>query len=577
MATKVVRGEESFSIATLLVDDDATDHTKSRPTVKYSQLSPSCNEPVAALDQLPETYFVSNWEAGRGQEEHISSLEKSCFKSARLSQIAANDAAVFLSGEYPGSKRTKKGLSTKASSPSASIGNEVLIMSSTSGDSTFRKAQYHAFTFSFPQAEFDLCAPTKESSTYRQLLEVRQCGLQRSGALSLSKDLLSFDAFDVVEICTGMCLFSEPALNMCIENGMIKPKLLAAQPFSLSERDIIIRLAMTIANMAALYIYGTKTKGSCPVRINIDIPCIQYYQNALESFENGMCSASDALEWFAAIKKRRLLLFRAFRNAIEHELKQRGLHQNSVEICLSSGLQAAEEVILTNVLIPHGPVDWIQEILNSVLEDGDEFWAEAIGLQDEKEREPSTWRQFCTLSYVYEVLKPVLRARAVGKKVSDDDTTRCTSKSAPPSPKLKGRKQDDYFGTGSSSEAPRRVLLLAVDDQDESRIYTKANRALSQLHATSARSPGAGPPSSAPTTTRILTIYPAPQIVIGTSTPSTNWRRPSLWRAPLQHGGEQGAELQFRNEEHLVESCSDVLKNVYGAGLVEHLQSWLRK
>lgn len=572
--------QDSLNLAILLPQHDAQDKSSSRSITNYRRLPLSSNQAVLSLGELPETHLVSRWNDDRDKCGNQGPMEKACFKSARLSEVAANDAAVFLSGDYPGSRGSKKNRSKKPSmSPSALIADQVLTLSSSSGESTFRKAQYHAFTFSFPQAEFDLNSPTRDHQTYRQLLEIRQCGLVRSGALSLSKTLLSFESFDTVEICTGMCLFSEPNLNMCINNGTIRPDLLAIQPFSLSERDIIIRLATTIANMAALYIYGTNTRQGHAMRINIDIPGMQYYQSALESFESGKCSASDVLEWSAAIKKRRLLLFRAFRNAVEYALSQRGLKESHAQVSLSCGLQAAEETILRNVLTPQGPVDWIKEILKSLLKDDEEFWEEAINLQEEKEREPGTWRQFSTLSYVYEVLKPVLRAQKTDNMVTTSNNgVPQSTRSAPPSPKSSPPKCNSYFDESASTSftPPRRVLLLAIDDQDESRIYTKTNRSLSQLTATSARSPGFGTLLSTPTIAHILTIYPAPQIVVGTSNPSAGWRRPSLWRAPLGAASEMGAEMQFQAVDGgSIDSSSDLLKKVYDADLVENLQSWL--
>lgn len=313
--------------------------------------------------------------------------------------------------------------------------------------------------------------------------------------------------------------------------------------------------------------------------------------DALTAFENGACGSEDVLAWMTAIKNRRLLLFRTFSKAIEYGLRERGLLGDDVQIVLSRGLKAVGETIFCKLRYLPNRLNWIQEIMSAIIHDGDESWVEFLGLLSDNEQTPNTWRQFHTLSYVYEVVKPVLRARSTmqsslratsdpntGKTICSETNSRAT-KSAPPSPPPNYLAQKDYFDSATTPQSQRlpRILLLAIDDSDEGRIYTKAYQALCKLSTSAARSPGSQSVQPPPIIARILTISPAPQILVGApAVKEKSWSRPSLWRAPLRSDRTVGSCLQFRTEEGLVVTDSDVLKIVYDEQLISQLERWLQ-
>lgn len=560
MATQERKEEGySFSIA-ILIRDDTEDMERAATIVRYRELQSdakirSASESVLSFEELPGSHWVFKYDAATEAKQSAKSVNATCLKAAQLSHVAAYDAAVFLSGAYPRFKPGKKGSTAEDLSTTLVTIENATLIPSTSGscDSSFRKAQYHTFVFSFPGIV---------SRAFRQMLEIRQCGLQRSGAMSLSKDLWAFKSFDRVEVVTGMCLLNEQALLSCINGGCIQPQHLAQQPISMSEMDTIIRLSTAIANTTALCIHQRSRIPATAFCINVDIPSVQYYKDAVESLKARLCTADQVSEWIAAIRNRRQRLFHAFREAVVHGLKHRGLSANDVRFELSSGLKAADEAIEAQMKQLGSGVEWLPEMMKSIKEDRSESWNEFLALQDDIDHCPNDWRQFSTLSYVYEVVKPVL-----GSLKTMQGST-CTPASAPISPVAKEIKQEGYFvARNSLSSTPvTRVLLLAVDDSDESRIYTKANNLLCKLGTTSARSPGTCSISPAPIVSRLLTICPAPQVIVGTSCAYKEWRRPSLWRAQLPNNE------QFRTDQNVSEVHLDVLRRVYGLDLVDNLQ-----
>lgn len=571
-----MRSTEEASKIAILVRKEGSNET----LVKYRQIDRHADEAgsdhsIITFDELPKSYFVSGCDGNGNSQKNPSTLNKSCSKSLSLSHAATYDAAIFLSDKFPRyqSRKKKKGPpETASNAPAVSTGHAALILSrDNKSGSTFNSPQYHAVTFSLPQPTTEGVTGALNLQKYHELLMIRQPGLQRSGPMSLSKDLWSFEAFTAVEMCTGMCLFSEQDLSLCIQNGSIQPAQLAQLPISLSEKEIITRLSTTIANTAGLYFHGCETRQHRPLRINIDIPSVQYYRDALNAYSEGKCRSQDVLDWIAAIRGRRHLLFDAFAKAIRYGLNERCVPADAVEVILSCGLNAADEGIFCALRVSPSPADWLQLILDSVLGDSKEFWASFMDLVGEDERKPRSWRQFSTLSYMYEVAKPVLRARSAVHVQSKADGYFNTTVTGSALHTLDAE-------TKTSSASATRVLLLAIDDIDECRIYTKAYQALCRLSTTSARSPGVSSMSSVPVTTRILTICPAPQVIFGMSGPELDWTRPSLWRAPLRNSeANEPALLQFRTEEDLLKTDSDILKEVYNEELVTRLENWVQK
>ena len=144
------------------------------------------------------------------------------------------------------------------------------------------------------------------------------------------------------------------------------------------------------------------------------------------------------------------------------------------------------------------------------------------------------------------------------------------TRSAPPSPDCTTQYQSGFFDyTHNSAKPPSpRILLLAIDDVDEYRLYTKAYQSLCRLSAQSARSPGESVTPSVPITTRILALSPCPRVIFGAvGEESATWERMSLWRAPLRHA--HGKALDFVADDGVRHSCTDVLRKVFDAELVD--------
>jgi hypothetical protein len=117
--------------------------------------------------------------------------------------------------------------------------------------------------------------------------------------------------YDRVEIIFGVCLFSAEILCSSVleDGGVDVQKLLDAKP-TFYEMDFIARSSSALADVAPIVILQGKASEersqpgfSVPIAITLDVPSFHYYQSIEEKFEQGLCTASQALQWIKAIEK----------------------------------------------------------------------------------------------------------------------------------------------------------------------------------------------------------------------------------------------------------------------------------
>lgn len=129
-----------------------------------------------------------------------------------------------------------------------------------------------------------------------------------------------------MHVVSGSCLFSADsvhaiaddgerfsltspaaAINKNIQNITVDPDL------SLYEAEASVRLSLFISELA---------KGGSVDSIQLNIPRIEYYNYALDAFENGHLSPNQMLEWFAAVDTRFQRLSSGMKKRIRRPLEK---------------------------------------------------------------------------------------------------------------------------------------------------------------------------------------------------------------------------------------------------------------
>ncbi|WAO93393.1 Hypothetical protein NCS54_01094000 [Fusarium falciforme] len=247
-------------------------------------------------------------------------------------------------------------------------------------------------------------------------------------------------------IVSGVCLFSMKTILSSISKAQrIHVKKLQAGP-ALYEMEYIARSAPVIADLAALLGANVRRKthdddlvvAHQGLNLRLDVPSFHYYQSVDDCLQSGSCTFQEALEWLNAVKKRHEQISHVFRGYINYELSKRCSSAEALNIKVSPG------------------ADLVCSIIRHSLE-MEPAWASFYRLVPEKER-PHDFRSLGYLFYVFQVVRQAL----VGNEA-------CGHGHGIPS---------------KNGDKPAR-LLISVDDGIERRVYSRAQKILKKMRASS--------------------------------------------------------------------------------------------
>ncbi|MCJ1265519.1 hypothetical protein MMC22_005399 [Lobaria immixta] len=240
----------------------------------------------------------------------------------------------------------------------------------------------------------------------------------------------SIENFGSVDISSGICLFSHDKLR-CLrswildtshaakttkELGKSKPGLVDTLPTNfgatLYEIESLVRLSNAIANVVVLF------PETLRIKVVFDVPRAQYYCHFLGLLCQKHCSIDQFKLWTAIIDQRHDQLTRVFRKAVEEEVWRRGRTQSRVILEESPGLEiVVPEILNTGFSHKDAPIESLIAKLRAL----DPLWGDFLELVDEH---PKTLSDLCCLSYVHQLIHPVLQSARTTYDPKAEDSLR---------------------------------------------------------------------------------------------------------------------------------------------------------
>lgn len=423
-------------------------------------------------------------------------------------------------------------------------------------------ARHLGDVFSFQRMEFQFSnvSPRREDDfASTQLLHFSCPSLKVEESLFTERRI---PAYDHVDIVSGVCLFSAKLLaSSVLEDGRIDAqKLLYGKP-TLYEIEYIARSSSAIADVASTIISRGKTFGerrqpefSMPVRICLDIPNFQYYESIYEKLEGGLCSLNEALQWIEAVDLRHDQVAAVYKTSVHHELQQRGVVLRSdceVQITPTTNLVGSS----IRQALQVGKKPSLDSILRTLSSQGDRTWRDFYDLIPMKDR-PQDLRALGHLFYVFHVVRPALSNTEIqSRRGSSEESTSGSDFGATSSP-------------SSCSEKIRRprCLLISVDDGEERRIYSRAQKLLKKIRQE---------PASL-TYPTLVEAYMSRRIYINSKEAGFDLHRsdpsPELPTMLRSHPYESDAEGGLHSLPRL--EPIDIVRHLYGSDCASNLQRW---
>jgi hypothetical protein len=135
-----------------------------------------------------------------------------------------------------------------------------------------------------------------------------------------------------------------------------------------------------------------------PVNITLDVPSFHYYPTVDEELEQGLCTASEALEWVDAIEKRHDQISRVFEKTVRHELEKRGV---TTRDCVEIHLSPTTNVVSTSIhqALKSGHRASLVAVLQKLLS-SDGAWRDFFKLLISKQK-PKTFQSLGYLFYAF--------------------------------------------------------------------------------------------------------------------------------------------------------------------------------
>ena len=329
--------------------------------------------------------------------------------------------------------------------PSASIGDTVAIADEASDGAvigTYSRNLFLPVIFSFPV----LSEGKTRTFCSTQYLQAFSPSLKLHDALLKQQNTPTFESVNFV---TGVCLYSDKILKASLSDsdGRVNVEKLSFAPVTLNELESIVRCSSSLADIVMMLIYRIRNESYIrTINITVDIPSWHYYWSVVAKFEQGNCTASEALQWMDAIDLRHDQISHVFRSAARHELQKRGARAEDVDIQISQKENAA--AISIRQSLQKGEIPRLEDLLRNLGSPKCSLWIEFYTLIAEKDR-PKDVHALGNLFYVFEVVKIALRK--------------------------------------STTMSPYPRLILSIDDRMEHRIYFTARNVLKQLQLSSGR------------------------------------------------------------------------------------------
>jgi hypothetical protein len=275
-------------------------------------------------------------------------------------------------------------------------------------------------------------------------------------------------AVDHIEIVSGICLFNANVVESSLsEGGRINPgKLQQAKP-TLYEMEYIARSSSAIADIASVLISKSKSEQRFRPHVNItlDIPSFHYYHTVVGKFEQGLCCASEAMNWMEAIDLRHDQIAHVFSCSVRHELHRRGVDYVNCKINVSSRTNSV--ACSVRQAIRESNLPSLDEVLQKISsEDG--AWREFYEFVPLKER-PENFEDLGYLFYVFQVVKSAFQKSPT--RLEQRPTLRKPSN---------GNDQPRPWSSNEARSNPRS-LVVSIDDSAERRIYSRAQKVLKSI------------------------------------------------------------------------------------------------
>ena len=298
---------------------------------------------------------------------------------------------------------------------------------------------------------------SRDAHTSTQYLQISSPTLKLSDVFSATQDPLLFDHIDIV---SGVCIFNGDFMKDDISNsrnGLGLNHVESLKP-TFHEVDFIARSSPAIADIAAMLICRAQNGKSRPhVTINLDVPSFHYYHTAVKQYEEGTCTATEALQWMNAVDLRHDQIGEVFTKAIQHEIQRRGIYFDGYEIRVSPRNNFLARAIRKG--LHKGTVSSLESTLEELNSEKNELWQEFYKFVPMQQR-PQTFKDLGFLFYVFEVVKSALSV--VSTESQQPISLKCTPK--------------------AGVKKPSR-LIISVDDPAERRIYSQSQEALRKIRS----------------------------------------------------------------------------------------------
>ncbi|KAI4216708.1 MAG: hypothetical protein LQ351_001197 [Letrouitia transgressa] len=330
--------------------------------------------------------------------------------------------------------------------------------------------------------------------------------------------------FESVNFVTGVCLYSDNILKASLSDsdGRINVEELSFAPATINELESIVRCSSSLADIAMMFISRMRNENyTQTINITVDIPSWQYYWSIVTKFEQGSCTASEALQWVEAVDLRHDQISHVFRSAVRHELQKRGASAEDADIQISQKKNAA--AISIRQSLRNGKIPTLEYLLQSLKSESCSLWKDFYSLISDKDR-PKDVHALGNLSYVFEVVKIALRK--------------------------------------SKTRSPYPRLILSIDDRMEHRIYFIARNILKQLQSSSRKDL----PRSI-----FLEIYTARRLFVD----SNKSRRRFFYYDPTPKIFSATSDLGIEDSWRRLVTPLHVIGRLFGSEEAQNLKKWM--
>ncbi len=458
---------------------------------------------------------------GKVCHKRFRAMSKSRQAATMLAQLLNDQAAIkdYEKAEIIGQEQNQ---------PFTRVGDTVFVLDETF--STSQAIDTHSWNL-FISTEFHFpSAFSNHGLTSTQHLQISCPNLKFGETLFMENGTPCFDQIDIV---SGVCIFNGGILIKSIsspQRGKLDAEYLRHAKPTFHEMDYIARSSSAIADVATMAISRNREQRSgSRVSISLDIPSWHYYGLPVANFAQGLCTATEALDWMDSVDQRHDQIGRVFMESVQHEVGKRGIHDHSgYQIQTSSRTNSVAFSI--RKALRNGEVPSMVNVLQSLNDEEDGNWRDFYSCIPLKEM-PQDIEALGHLYYVFEVAKPALH------KIRDQQPSTIKEEE-----KMKSRN---------------RRLIINIDDPAERRIYSRAQEVLRKLRASSNKADST-----------LVEVYICRRVVVnGNQTRARLYHHDPMPEAPVHFTGRETDPVQPIMP-------LDVVRQLYGSYCAQNLQRW---